>query len=164
MKTKLEFIETQKFTQWWLWAILLLVVLIPAYGIYKQEVLGETFGTKPTNSLNLGIMLFAFVLLLLLFWRFQLKTRVNMQFLEVEFRPFVKKRWSWDEIKSAEVINYGFVGGWGIRIWTRFGTVYNIKGNKGLFLTTKKGKKYCIGTQKEADLQQIVHEINRKIE
>lgn len=164
MHSKLNFSETQKFTQWWIWAILCSIVLIPGYGIYSQEILGKTFGNNPTNSFNLAIILFAFVLLLLLFMRFRLKTKVTMQFVEVEFRPFVKKKWSWDEIEEAAVINYGFVGGWGIRIWTKYGTVYNVKGNKGLYLKTKKGKRYCIGTQKEENLRQIVHEINRKIE
>ena len=45
----------------------------------------------------------------------------------MSFIPFVKKRIKWTEIKKAEVVNYGFVGGWGIRLSIEYGTVYNIR-------------------------------------
>lgn len=60
------------------------------------------------------------------------------------------------DIKSAKVVNYGFVGGWGIRLWTAYGTVYNIKGNKGLAIELFNGEKFLIGTQKENELKIIV--------
>lgn len=52
-----------------------------------------------------------------------------------------------------KVINYGFVGGWGIRLWTKYGTVYNVSGNKGLFIKLKNGKTMVIGTQKSQELE-----------
>ena len=76
--------------------------------------------------------------------------------------PFIKKRVSWKEIKSAEVVNYGFVGGWGIRLWTNFGTVYNIKRNKGLAIELTNGKKFLIGTQKETEMNKVMEEIREQ--
>ena len=63
---------------------------------------------------------------------------------------------SWKEIKKVEIVTYGFVGGWGIRLWTKYGTVYTIKGNKGLAIELLNGKKFLIGTQKETELNKIV--------
>ncbi|MCO4822597.1 MAG: hypothetical protein KC469_11050 [Flavobacteriaceae bacterium] len=74
----------------------------------------------------------------------------------MDFFPFVKKRVHWKEIKSAEIVNYGFVGGWGIRLWTKYGTVYNTKGNTGLAVVLLNGKKFLIGTQKASELNKLV--------
>ena len=62
----------------------------------------------------------------------------------------------WYEIEKADVVNYGFVGGWGIRPWTKYGTVYNIRGNKGLAIALFDGQRFVIGTQKEAELKKIL--------
>lgn len=153
---KIEFKEEQKFTQWWLWLILIPIGFLPIIGIYKQIILGEPFGDKPMP--NMGLILFAIFIfsLLGLFILMKLKTEINNDKIKMSFFPFVQKTTKWTEIKSAEVVNYGFVGGWGIRLWTEYGTVYNIKGNKGLAIELLNGKKYLIGTQKEIELNKIV--------
>jgi hypothetical protein len=78
----------------------------------------------------------------------------------MHFFPFVKKRIDWKDVKSAEVLDYGFVGGWGIRLWTAYGTVYNVKGTKGIAIELLNGKKFLIGTQKETELREILEKIN----
>ena len=70
--------------------------------------------------------------------------------------PMVRKKVAWDNIAELEVLDYGFVGGWGIRIGTKFGTVYNTSGSKGLRIKLKNNKKFLIGTQKEDELKRIV--------
>lgn len=47
---KIMFREEQKFTQWWLWVILIGVGIFPVFGIYKQLILGEKFGDKPMSD------------------------------------------------------------------------------------------------------------------
>ena len=74
----------------------------------------------------------------------------------MEFTPFVSKCIPWTNIKHAEVINYGFVGGWGIRLGGTYGTVYNIKGRKGLSIELKDGHKFIIGTQKPEELRHFI--------
>ena len=49
--------ETQKFSQWWLWLILIGIGILPILGIYKQLIIGEKFGDKPMS--DLGIIIFA---------------------------------------------------------------------------------------------------------
>ena len=53
-------------------------------------------------------------------------------------------------------VHYGFVGGWGIRFFTAYGTVYNMRGTKGLAINLEKGKKFLIGTQKPDLLNQFI--------
>ncbi len=88
-----------------------------------------------------------------------LKTEIDQKAIKMSFFPFVKKRIEWKDVKKAEVINYGFVGGWGIRLFTNYGTVYNTSGNKGLALELQNGKRLVIGTQKEQELSRIVKNI-----
>jgi hypothetical protein len=153
---KIEFIEEQKFTQWWLWLILILVGVLPIIGIYKQIILEEPLGDNPISDLGLIIFSVFIFLLIGLFILMKLKTKIDKDTIEMSFFPFVKKITKWTEIKKAEVVNYGFVGGWGIRLWTKYGTVYNVKGNKGMAIELQNGKKFLIGTQKVAEMNEIV--------
>jgi len=148
----IEFKEEQKFTQWWLWLILIPIGVLPVIGIYKQLITGERFGDKPMS--DFGLIIFAIItfLLLGLFFVMKLKTSIDKNGIRMSFFPFVKKKVDWNELKNIKVVNYGFIGGWGIRLWTKYGTVYNIKGNKGLAIELKSGKKFLIGTQKESEL------------
>lgn len=153
------FKEEQRFTQWWLWLILIPIGILPVVGIFKQLFLGEEFGNKPMS--DFGLVFFAvFVFALLgLFLIMRLKTEIDQTEIRMSFFPFVKKRIKWTEIKKAEVLNYGFVGGWGIRLSFKYGTVYNIKGNKGLAIELRNGKRFVIGTQRETELRKIVEKV-----
>ncbi len=156
---KTTFKEEQKFRQWWIWLIMASIGVIPVFGMYKQFILREPFGNNPMSDLGLiifALFMFAFIGL---FLAMKLKTTIDETGIQMRFVPFVKKKAAWSEIKKAEVINYGFVGGWGIRLWTKYGTVYNVKGNKGLAIELLNGKKFLIGTQKEAELTRIVKKL-----
>ncbi|MGB5360754.1 MAG: phosphoethanolamine transferase domain-containing protein [Eudoraea sp.] len=153
---KIEFKEEQKFTQWWLWLILIGIGLLPIYGIYKQLILGEQFGDNPMSDLGLIIFTVFVFGLIAMFWYMRMITEIDQNEIRMSFFPFVKKRVKWKEIKNAEVVNYGFVGGWGIRLCTKYGTLYNTKGNKGLAIELLNGKKFLIGTQKETELTEII--------
>lgn len=150
------FKEEQKFTQWWLWLILLGIGLMPIYGIYKQLILEEKFGNRPMSDLGLiifSVFIFGFIAMFLFI---RLKTEIDENEIRMNFFPFTKRKASWKEIKNVEIVNYGFVGGWGIRLGTKYGTVYNTKGNKGLAIELTNGKKFVIGTQKETELNATV--------
>ena len=156
---KTEFKEEQKFTQWWVWLILIGIALIPVYRIYKQNFQGEVSGDKPMSNLGLIAFVIFMLLFLLLFLLFKLTTEINTKEIKIQFFPLVNKVVEWKDVKSAQVLNYGFVGGWGIRLFTKYGTVYNIKGNKGLALELKNGKKLLVGTQKMEELYEIVKNV-----
>src|SRR5690606_40987552 len=99
------FKETQRFTQWWIWLILIFVGAIPLVGIYKQLILGESFGDKPMS--NTGIVLFAVFIfgMIALFAIMRLNTYMDKQLIRMQFISFVKKEVYWRDVKSAEVIN-----------------------------------------------------------
>ena len=153
---KIEFKEKQKITQWWLWLILIEIGILPIFGIYKQLILGEKFGDKPMSDFGLIIFCVFIFGLIAMFGFMRLKTEIDQNEIRMNFFPFVKKRVNWKEVRKAEIVNYGFVGGWGIRLWTKYGTVYNTKGNKGLAIELQNGKKILIGTPKETELNKIM--------
>lgn len=88
----------------------------------------------------------------------RLETTITEHKIKIFFYPFVKREWLWADIKSARVFNYGFIGGWGIRIWTGYGTVYNVSGSQGLHIKTAD-KEYVIGTQKENELRERISQL-----
>lgn len=157
------FKEIQKFTQWWLWFILIGITMIPVFGIYKQIFLGETFGDKPMSDIGLILFLGFMLLFLFLFWTLKMITIIDENSISIKFFPLANKKIEWREVQTAEIVNYGFVGGWGVRLGTKYGTVYNTAGNKGLALILNNGKKICIGTQQEEELKKVVGEIRNRI-
>lgn len=149
----MEFKEKQRFTQWWLWLILIIMSLIPLYPLLEWLF----FGRKPEDSILSLVIPFVFFLgITILLASMRLVTEINAQGIRMHFSPFVSKNIAWDDIRSIQVINYGFIGGWGIRLWTDYGTVYNTRGNKGMAIVLKDGKKFLIGTQKEEALRAVV--------
>ncbi|XLS27971.1 hypothetical protein ACJD0Z_12265 [Flavobacteriaceae bacterium M23B6Z8] len=152
---KIEFKEQQKFTQWYLWLVLIGISVIPVFGIVKQIVLGEQFGTRPMSDYGLIIFLILALGLLVFFWIMRLETEIDKNEIRMKFFPFVEKKVEWKDIKKARIVKYDFVG-YGIRIGGEYGTVYNTKGNKGLAIELKNGKKFVIGTHKEEELNRIL--------
>ena len=111
----LVFKEKQKFTQWWLWLLLICIGIGPFVGIYTQLIKKESFGDSSMfNSISLIyiIIILSVVILLLVL---TLKTEITSKGIQMNYFPFVKKEITWQDIKTAKVVNYGFVGGWGIR-------------------------------------------------
>lgn len=167
MENKVLFQEKQKFTQWWLWMIL----LTPAFFIFYELLLPLFRGNSNTSG-NVAVsvvipnesLVALFILLLVLGFMYfsTLKTTVHSDRIVVRHLLFVKKEWFWNEVQSVEIIKYGFVG-YGIRFSMNHGTVYNVKGNKGLFLKLKNGKKRLLGTQKPKELEKVVSSILKNL-
>lgn len=144
---KVIFTETQKFRQWWLWAILLIALIAPIAGMFYQSNEDDLLTKLLLSCIPVTVLLLMFVM--------RLETTISDHSIKIYFFPFVKKEWLWKDLKMARVIDYGFIGGWGIRIWTGYGTVYNVRGSKGLHIKTTD-KEYVIGTQKEKELRDCI--------
>ena len=157
---KIDLKEEQKCTQWWLWLILIGIGVLPIFGIYKQLILKEKFGDKPMSDVGLIVFCIFTFCLIVIFWFMQLKTKIDQNEIRINFFPFFKKRIMWKDIKSAKIVTYGFVG-YGIRFGSEYGTVYNTRGNKGLAIELKSGKKIMIGTQKETEMNEILKKVTR---
>lgn len=150
-RMNVSFKEEQHIDQWWLRLILIATLAVLGYAVYS-------FLQNETSSMDHlafwpGILIGIAVLTMVWFWK--LTTKIDNYAITVRC-PFVNKKVNWDDIKHLEVLDYGFVGGWGIRIWTKYGIVYNTSGSKGMAIVPKKGKKFLVGTQKEDELKKIV--------
>ncbi|MEP0479244.1 MAG: hypothetical protein ABJD23_03465, partial [Nonlabens sp.] len=136
---KILYKETQKFDQWWLWLIVISLFLIPILQFNSSEDL--------LNQLAIDKIIPSIlpVVILVLFLTLKMTTVITHEKITVLYSPFVKKEFYWRDLDKAQVIDYGFIGGWGIRLWTSYGTVYNVKGSIGLHIKTAD-KQYVIGT------------------
>lgn len=153
------FTESQRFTQWWFWLIVIFACGVPFVIFFQQIILGNPVGDHPMSNSAVILSLIIPLVFILLFYVMQLKTEINRETLSFRFVPFVKRTIPWKDIESYKVINYGFVGGYGIRLTMKYGTVYNIKGNKGLFVKLKNGKTFIVGTQKPEELEKVIQQL-----
>lgn len=141
-----SFTEIQKFTQWWLWALLSALVLLPLYGLYRQVVLEEPFGNNPMSDWGLVLFLLGILAVLGFFAYIELRTEIDDRGIRMRLRPISRESFPWERIEKVEPITYGFVG-YGLRFSLKHGTVYNIRGNKGLAIYLKDGGRFVVGTQ-----------------
>ncbi len=146
------FTEKQRFNQWWLWLLLAVSLAVPAILLFKEA------SEKSGGFSGLIIILSVIILFVVL----RMTTVVTKENIQLTYFPFVNKTINLADIETMKVINYGFVGGWGIRFWTQYGTVYNVRGNKGLHIKFKNGKQLVIGTQKPQELEKVVEQLNSK--
>ncbi len=156
MDPNIIFQEEQRFTQWWLWLLVGGILLIPIYGIVQQIVLKEPFGDNPMSDLGLIITFIVNLAICVFFWMIQLRTTITKDEIKINYPPLAKKRILWSDVEQAQIVKYSPLIGYGLRIWTPHGTVYNVKGNRGLSLILKNGKKYMIGTQRYRELDDLI--------
>ena len=145
------FKETQKFTQWWIWLLMILIV--------SSTILPPIYYGNMNSEFILSTIVVVGVILLFLFWK-QI-TIIDQQKVQLRVVPFINRSYSWSDIEEAQVIKYGFVGGWGIRYSGRYGWVYNVKGSEGLFLKLKNGNTLVIGTQEKEILKTYLENRNK---
>lgn len=163
MNQKILFSETQRFTQWWIWTIFIVTNGILLAGCYIQLVLGKPFGDKPMSDTGLILITTSLLPGTLLFFLTNFKTEITKDAVYFKYFPFHfgKRSYGLKDIADAKVISYHPLqdyGGWGIR-YGKNGKAFNVKGNKGLFITFKDGKKRLLGTQKPDELQRVIKEL-----
>lgn len=154
---KILFKERQKFTQWWLWLILLGVLALPIVELFRTLFFDVQQSEKSISMVGLAFVLFFTSALLVFFWMMTLKTEIDENEIRMHFFPLLKKTVKWEDVTSAEIVDYGFVG-YGIRFGSKYGTVYNTSGRFGLAIETKKGDRFVIGTLKKAELRELIKE------
>ena len=67
---------------------------------------------------------------------------LQIKVFQFDFFHF-RKTIAWEEISHCRVMPYGFVGGWGVRLFTQYGTVYNV--NARIVYSVKKQKEMLGG-------------------
>jgi hypothetical protein len=165
MKKEVLFEEEQKFTQWWLWCLLIappvFIILKVAIQLYEMHSSVSKIDVTPISfSTDTIISLLIFLLVILLFLFLKLKTIITLEYIKIQYFPFFTKIINWTDIDTVNIVTYGFVG-YGIRVSFKHGMVYNVKGNKGLAIRLKSDKRLLIGTQKEKKLEQLITQLKK---
>jgi hypothetical protein len=146
------FEEKQKFTQWWLWVILL---FFPIFSVTPFADYGD-------NGINLYFVLLG-ISIPLIFYLFELRTFVTSEGLNYQFFPFHLKTHiiKIDEIEKIEALQYkplGDYGGWGIRYGFK-GKAYNVSGNKGVKIYLPNERNILFGSQKNIELANALKKV-----
>lgn len=157
------FQEKQRFNQWWLYAIFLIVLLVILARIYE-----DTDGF--TNFQNPGVVLFllgATIPMGLILWM-ELETQIDNEGIRVKFVPFgfTEKFFSWKEIEKCYVRKYNPLfeyGGWGIRGRGRK-KAYNVSGDLGIQIVRRDKKTFLIGTRKPEEARAVIRNFEHKIQ
>ena len=155
------YIEEQKFTQWYVWLVPFVGLFIWLYAFVMQVVLNQTIGTRPAANIEIILVGFLPISILILFNSIKLKTTVSKEELSVVLSPFCAKKIKISDVNEINLIKYNFVG-FGCRFGTKYGVVYNINGDKGIFITTKQGERFLIGSQKIDSLKDHLSQLSIK--
>jgi len=161
-----SFIEIQRFTQRWLWILLIGMMLgvagVFGYGMIEQLLFGKPWGDRPLSDGTLllvgGATLLFSLGMIYLFYTLRLITAAREEGLYIRFYPLWSKVIPYHTIQSCEVRTYKPLreyGGWGIK-YGRSGWAYNIIGNRGVQLVLDSGKRILIGSQRAGELEQAI--------
>ena len=167
MNDEVLFTESQRFKQWWLWLILLVIDGFLLYGILWQVLMGHPIGDRPMTDKGLLAAAGLMTLMTILFASIRLESRITMEGINVKFFPFQLsfRKYSWNQVSKSFVRKYNPIseyGGWGIRLgFFGKGNALNISGNKGLQLEFTNNKKLLIGTNKPAELTAALGKIGQ---
>lgn len=155
-----EFLEVQRFKQWWLWTIVIGVVVVPVILV----MIGPKTSEKDfVNNVLIGSAVPVFVFIL--FLTMQLRVRINDAGIFYRFFPLHLRVFSieWDEVEKAYIRQYSPIaeyGGWGIRFGLGGkGKAYNVSGDIGLQIELKTGKKILFGTQKPDEIKELLNQL-----
>jgi hypothetical protein len=155
------FTEVQRFRQWWLWLLIVIVAVVGWYGFYIQIVMQRPFGTNPGPDWLVWIVFLFFGLgFPLMFFVIKLVTVLDHNHLQVALRPFHSRTIPLAEIKSAAVREYRPImeyGGWGIRWSSTHGKAYNVSGRRGVQLVLTDGRQVLIGSQRANELAKAIN-------
>ncbi len=132
--------------------------IIDLQAIYQQFVLKQPWGDEPMS--DTGLLLTAglvFVVLVgsgFLLFGSKLIVEVTSKSLHFTFKPFISKPVNYykSDIEKDKIRKYKPIkeyGGWGVKKGKKsMGKAYNVRGNIGMQLYLKNGKKVLIGTQR----------------
>ncbi|MCX6234370.1 MAG: DUF6141 family protein [Bacteroidetes bacterium] len=168
--SRLYFKEVQKFTQIWLWVLLSAMVGLFLFFIIKQIVFDQPVGDHPTTDLGLLLTSLIPLATIGLFFSLRLITEVRKEGIFYRFAPFQRKLKliPWADIEKCYVRKYKPIseyGGWGMRMGSlKHGKAFNVRGNMGLQIEFKNGKRFLIGTQNPQELEGALNKIKNETE
>jgi hypothetical protein len=145
---EIPFVEEQRFDQSWIWALLGIVTT----GVIISLLITGQWGWM---LLMAGIPLMVSMALLS---SFRLHTRIDDSGVHFRTNPFFgkNKTITWSAIDQIYVRQYSPLleyGGWGVRYGLN-GWAYIARGNQGIQIVRKNGRRILLGTQKPEEVSQ----------
>ena len=140
------FVEDQRFTQWWLWIVLVLPAALAA-GVIVFLAWRGLIWTSPGRKLLLAMALPLAVPVL--FAVLRMNVVLTGQRLTVRFFP-VRRRIDVADIRSFRPLTYTLrdFGGWGMKRAKDGSMVLNVSGDRAIRINRRSGKSLIIGTQR----------------
>jgi len=159
---KVFYKEEQKFGSRSLYLVMGTIYAIPitifAIAFYYQFMLKQPWGHKPitdTGLLITALLIFAVLIIsAILLFGSKLTVIITRETISFTFWPYFKKKISYSksDIEKYEIREYKPIieyGGWGVKQGKKgVGKAYNVRGNIGLQLYLKDGKRVLIGTER----------------
>lgn len=164
------FEEKQRYTQWWLWLIIVSVAGIVSgmfvYGLFEQLVIGKPWGDKPMSNDGLVafslFMISAMVLMLLIFFNAVLEIVIDKSSISYRYPPLIR---SWKRIERETIATFEvkthYLQGYGIKRDLRGNKSITVKGHTGIEITTHDGKRLMLGTQKPGDFLNALNKMKK---
>jgi hypothetical protein len=163
--SRIYFKEEQKFTQVWIWMLLIALSGIWIWQLVQQVFMGIPFGNNPASDIGVILTGIFPLLTIILFRLLTLETVINEKGIAYRFKPFQRKPKviKPEDILRFEVKKYSPLkdyGGWGIRLGSfNKGKAYNVSGNQGVLFEFKNGKKFMLGTQKPSEIRSALDKL-----
>lgn len=159
------FKECQRFTQIWIWCVVIGILFLNIFGIIQQIIFEKPFGNNPAPDNMLFALFIIPISLFLLLLILRLDTKIDHEGIHYKYFPFHGKTRNipFEKIEKAYVRKYKPIrefGGWGLRIGLKKGSgkALNVKGNQGIPIELKNGKKILLGTQKPEEATNALKE------
>ena len=147
-ESETPFIEEQTFDQSWIWTLMGVLTA----GAFISMIISGLWGWM---MLIAGAGLVASMSILS---SFKLYTRIDDKGIHFRTNPFFGKikTIEWTDVDQVYVRRYSPImeyGGWGIRLGRR-GWAYTARGNQGIQIVRKNGRRILLGTQKSDEVAQ----------
>lgn len=150
------FKEKQRFLKSWQKIILLIFGIIIFIGLFVRFNLEKPLGIDLVSNFQLIVISFVLIFFIMILFISKLSIFINQYGIFINFFPFLKKHIVWYGIKEAKIVDCDFIRGWGINKFTKYGTVFKIKGDKGLHIILKNDKEFLIATKRSVKLKKVV--------
>jgi hypothetical protein len=163
------FSETQRFKQWWIYMICIIIDVIFIFGFIWQVILGHQFGNNPAPNYVDTIVMIAMLIITSSIFFGNLKTVIKKDGIYYRFFPLNLriKKLSLGDISEAYIREYDAMGeylGWGIRYGDSMkDKAIILGGDKGIQIVFKNNKKLLLGTLKPLEAKKALEGIGFKI-
>ena len=162
--SSLDFAETQRFRQTWLWIVFAVLSGGFLYIVAGQMMSIGIFAHNLFPSAALALMGGLIFIIILLLYNSSLSVKINRGGIYYRFLPFhwYYQKIDWKDIEKVYVRRYDalteYGSGWGIKFGNS-GKAYIISGSYGLQIDFLDERKILLGTQRPGELERMIQKV-----